>query len=30
MLRLWADRLSVCRPRLAADLVLAIGGQEIF
>src|SRR5436305_14698790 len=27
-LRLWTARLSVCRARLAADLVLAIGDQN--
>src|SRR3954463_11442113 len=27
-LRLWAARLSVCRARLSADVVLAIGDQE--
>jgi len=30
MLRLWVARLSVCRARLAADLVLAIGNQELY
>src|SRR5436305_3835161 len=28
-LRLWAARLSVCRARLSADVVLAIGDQEL-
>ena len=30
MLRLWVARLSVCRARLAADLVLAIGNQKLY